>query len=218
MGSWKSTSPLVYLDEPKTSGWHLLEKHISTWQLDMDVSENRVNTLKSSLKNRGFPLFSPSILGVFPLFLETSIFITYTHPFIKGCFSWKIPTRYRKNAWKSPKHTILKWIFRNMFTYLHTCQIISQKKSSPRYSHLTNQSQQPFHHLQFDTGPTTRGWKHKDFVNGPLPVTAVTVWVWLQIRTPLIGAIPSGKLTARPWKSPSFLVNTIKMVNFPWLC
>jgi len=30
--------------------------------------------------------------------------------------------------------------------------------------------------------------------------------------------IPSLKLTARPLKSPSFLVNTIKMVDFPWLC
>ena len=27
--------------------------------------------------------------------------------------------------------------------------------------------------------------------------------------------IPSLKLTVRPWKSPSFLVNTIKMVDFP---
>ena len=27
--------------------------------------------------------------------------------------------------------------------------------------------------------------------------------------------MPSLKLTARPWKSPSFLVNTIKMVDFP---
>ena len=27
---------------------------------------------------------------------------------------------------------------------------------------------------------------------------------------------PSLKLTVRPWKSPSFLVNTIKMVDFPW--
>ena len=30
--------------------------------------------------------------------------------------------------------------------------------------------------------------------------------------------LPSGKLTVRPWKSPSFLVNTIKVVDFPWLC
>ena len=28
--------------------------------------------------------------------------------------------------------------------------------------------------------------------------------------------LPSGKLTVRPWKSPSFLVNTIKTVDFPW--
>ena len=31
-------------------------------------------------------------------------------------------------------------------------------------------------------------------------------------------SLPSGKLTVRPWKSPSFLVNTIKMVDVPWLC
>ncbi len=30
--------------------------------------------------------------------------------------------------------------------------------------------------------------------------------------------LPSLKLTARPWKSPCFLVNTIKMVDSPWLC
>ena len=37
-------------------------------------SENSgVPTPKSSILNRGFPLFSPSILGVFPLFLETPI-------------------------------------------------------------------------------------------------------------------------------------------------
>ena len=29
------------------------------------------------------------------------------------------------------------------------------------------------------------------------------------------GGVPSGKLTARPWKSASFLVNTINMVDFP---
>ena len=36
------------------------------------------------------------------------------------------------------------------------------------------------------------------------------VKIWLNKQM-----VPSGKLTARPWKSPSFLVNTIKMVDFP---
>ena len=37
----------------------------------------------------------------------------------------------------------------------------------------------------------------------------------LTFSTPLKKGIPSLKLTACPWKSPSFLVNTIKMVDFP---
>ncbi len=32
------------------------------------------------------------------------------------------------------------------------------------------------------------------------------------------GNLPSLKLTVRPWKSQCFLVNSIKMVDFPWLC
>ncbi len=39
---------------------------------------------------------------------------------------------------------------------------------------------------------------------------------WFPLIRPAIEPLPSGKLTNRPWKSPSFLVNTIKMVNFPW--
>ena len=47
----------------------------------MDVSENGGKTPpKSSNFNWGFPLFSPSILGVFPLFLETPIYGYYMDP------------------------------------------------------------------------------------------------------------------------------------------
>ena len=48
---------------------------------------------------------------------------------------------------------------------------------------------------------------------------------WLQKNLYTLGSwtarkmnkrLPSGKQTARPWKSTSSLVNTIKMVGFPW--
>ncbi len=41
---------------------------------------------------------------------------------------------------------------------------------------------------------------------------------WLEVHGSKSNSYPFGKLTARPWKSPSFLVNTIKMVDFPRLC
>ena len=39
-----------------------------------------------------------------------------------------------------------------------------------------------------------------------------------QPKDPYEFVLPSGKLTNRHGKSLSFLVNTIKMASFPWLC
>ena len=54
----------------------------------MGVSKNRGGPPKSSHFNRGFPLFSPSILVVFPLFLETPI---YENDLIKTYQSFPAP-------------------------------------------------------------------------------------------------------------------------------
>ncbi len=45
----------------------------------------------------------------------------------------------------------------------------------------------------------------------PLVITCLGQWCGVL-------ELPSLKLTVCPWKSPSFLVNIIKMLDFPWLC
>ena len=66
-GFW-SVSWWIKTKQMNVSDQNLIFQHY------MDVSENWGFSPQIIHFNRGFPLFSPSILGVFPLFLETPIY------------------------------------------------------------------------------------------------------------------------------------------------